>query len=162
MRVIAALRFALPCAVLLLLTCSAGPALAQSGATTGLTGRVTDSSGAAVPGVSVTLTSVETGSERTVTTNGTGAWEARFLSPGTYRITFTLTGFRTLRREGITVSTAEMATADVTLEVGSLAEAIEVTANVEMVSSGMTTARTLDQRSSMRCHRRRVTSPSCW
>ena len=58
----------------------------------------------------------------------TGDWEARFLTPGTYRITFELTGFRTLRREGITVSTAEMATVNVTLEVGALAEAVEVTA----------------------------------
>ena len=76
-------------------------------------GRVTDSSAAAVPGVAVTLTNVDTGSVRAVTTNSTGDWEARFLTPGTYRITFELTGFKTLRREGITVSTAEMATVDV-------------------------------------------------
>ena len=110
-------------------------------------GRVTDSSGAAVPGVAVTLTHVETGSGRTVTTNTTGDWEARFLSPGTYRVTFELTGFKTLRREGVTVSTAEMASVNVTLEIGTLAEAIEVIANAEMVSSGsMTVPRTLDQK----------------
>ncbi len=110
-------------------------------------GRVTDPTGGGVPGVAVTLTNVETGSARTVTTGSTGDWEARFLTPGTYRITFELTGFKTLRREGVTVSTAEMATVDVTLEVGGLAEAVEVVANAEMVSSGsMTVQRTLDQK----------------
>src|SRR5687767_2407670 len=93
-------------------------ALAQSGANTGLNGRVTDPSGAGVPGVAVTLTNVETGSARSVTTGSTGDWEVRFLTPGTYRVTFELTGFKQLRREGVTVSTAEMATVDVTLEVG--------------------------------------------
>jgi hypothetical protein len=126
---------------------SAIAALAQSGASTGLMGRVTDASGAAVPGATVTLSHVDTGSDRTVTTSSTGDWEARFLSPGTYRITFELTGFKPLRREGITVSTAEMATVNVSLEIGTLAEAVEVFANAEMVSSGsMTIARTLDQK----------------
>ena len=131
----------------LLLMFSIGTALAQSGASTGLMGRVTDSSGAAVPGVAVTLTNVETGSARTVTSSATGDWEARFLTPGTYRVTFELTGFKTLRRDGLTVSTAEMATVNVTLEIGTLAEAVDVVANAEMVSSGsMTVSRTLDQK----------------
>ena len=48
-------------ATALLLVVLVGPVLAQSGASTGLMGQVTDSSGAAVPGVTVTLTNVETG-----------------------------------------------------------------------------------------------------
>ena len=59
-------------ATALLLVFLVGPVRAQAGASTGLMGRVTDSSGAAVPGVAVTLTHVETGSERTVTTNTYG------------------------------------------------------------------------------------------
>jgi hypothetical protein len=122
-------------------------AKAQTGATTGLMGRVTDSSGAAIPGATVTLTNVDTGSVRVITTSDTGNWEVRFLTPGTYRILFELSGFKALRREGVTVSTAEMATVDVELEVGTLAEAIEVVASAEMVSSGsMTVSRTLDQK----------------
>ena len=66
----------------LLLTLSVDAALAQAGASTGLMGRVTDSSAAAVPGAAVTLTNVDTGSVRAVTTNSTGDWEARFLPPG--------------------------------------------------------------------------------
>ena len=133
--------------VLLLLTGLAAPVFAQAGATTGLRGRVVDSSGAAVPGVTVTLTHVETASRRSVTTDGEGNWETRFLAPGTYTAAFELTGFKPLRREGVTVSTLEMATVDVTLELGALTEAVEVVANAEMVSSGsMTIARTLDQK----------------
>ena len=62
-------------------------------------------------------------------TSATGDWEARFLAPGTYRVIFELAGFKTLRRDGVTVSTAEMATVNVTLEIGTLAEAVEVVAN---------------------------------
>lgn len=68
----------------LVLALAVTPAQAQSSANTGLAGRVTDSSGASIPGVTVRLTQVETGAERTVTTGSTGDWEARFLSPGTY------------------------------------------------------------------------------
>src|SRR5688572_23669343 len=124
----------------------AAPVLGQAGASTGLSGRVSDSSGAAVPGVTVTIVHVETGSQRVVTTNETGDWEARFLQPGSYRITFELSGFKSLRRDGVTVSTAEMATVNGVLEIGVLTEAVEVTANAEMVSSSMTTVRTLDQK----------------
>jgi hypothetical protein len=131
----------------LLLTSGSSPAAAQSGASTGLTGRVTDSTGAAIPGVTVTISNVDTGSDRVVTTGGSGDWEARFLSPGNYRLTFELSGFKTLRREGITVSTSEMAPVNVVLEIGALAESIEVRGNAEMVSSGsMTIVRTLDQK----------------
>jgi hypothetical protein len=145
MRVVRLARQGFSAGALLLLM--AAPAPAQTGATTGLMGRVTDSSGAAIPGATVTVVNVDTGSERVVTTGATGDWEVRFLPPGTYRATFELTGFKPLRREGLTVSTAEMATVQVVLEIGTLSEAVEVRANAEMVSSGsMTIARTLDQK----------------
>src|SRR5688572_9090239 len=81
MRAMAGRRLALQAlgAAALLLTLSVDLAVAQSGASTGLMGQVTDSSGAAVPGVTVTLTNIDTGSARTVTTGSTGDWQARFL-----------------------------------------------------------------------------------
>ena len=97
-------------ATALLLVFLVSPVRAQAGASTGLSGQVTDSTGGAIPGVTVTLTHLDTGRERVVTTGGNGDWEARFLSPGTYRITFELSGFRPMRREGVAVSTAEMST----------------------------------------------------
>ena len=133
--------------IALIFTLFESPVFAQAAASTGLSGHVTDSTGAAIPGVTVTLTHIDTGSQRVVTTGSSGDWEARFLSPGTYRVTFELGGFRTLRREGIHVSTAEMANADALLQVGGVAEAVEVVANADMVSSGsMTVVKTLDQK----------------
>jgi hypothetical protein len=124
-----------------------GPVFAQTGATTGLQGRVRDRTGAAVPGVTVTLIHLDTGRERVVTTGSDGDWEARFLSPGTYRVTFELSGFRTTRREGVEVSTAEMGTVDTLLEIGGLAETVDVRADTRMVSSAsMTVVKTLDQK----------------
>jgi hypothetical protein len=123
------------------------PATAQTGATTGLTGRVTDSTGAAVAGVTVTVHNVDTGSQRVVTTDTIGAWEARFLPVGRYRVTFELFGFRPVRREGVSVTTAEMVAVDAVLEVGTVAEAIEVNAAGAMVSSSSATiVRTLDSK----------------
>ena len=72
------------------------PATAQTGAETGLRGRVSDPSGASIPGTTVTLLQAETGAERVVTTNELGDWQARFLSPGPYRGTFEITGFKKL------------------------------------------------------------------
>jgi hypothetical protein len=61
--------------------------MAQTGANTGLRGAVTDATGASVPGVTVTITRVETGEVRTLATNELGLWEARFMSPGSYQLT---------------------------------------------------------------------------
>ena len=133
--------------IALVFTLFEGPVFAQAGASTGLTGHVADSTGAAIPGVTVTLTHIDTGSQRVVTTGSNGDWEARFLSPGTYRVTFELSGFRTLRQDGVQVSTTEMANIDALLQVGGVAEAVEVVANADMVSSGsMTVVKTLDQK----------------
>jgi hypothetical protein len=149
MRAKRALRLAFQgvAGIALVFTLFGGPVFAQTGASTGLTGRVTDSTGGALPGVTVTLTHVDTGRERVVTTGTDGGWEARFLSPGTYRITFQIDGFRPLRQDGVEVSTAEMGNLDVSLQVGGLTEAVEVVANAEMLSSGsMTLVKTLDQK----------------
>jgi hypothetical protein len=123
------------------------PAEAQTGATTGLSGRVADPTGGALPDATVTVESADTGTGRTVTTNERGEWEVRFLPPGGYVVTFELKGFKTLRRDGVAVSTAEMRTVDAVMEVGAVTEAVQVTANAEMVSStSATVVRTLDRR----------------
>jgi Carboxypeptidase regulatory-like domain len=121
--------------------------LAQSSSNTGLTGRVADQTGASIPGATVTLTRVETGERRTVKTDSAGGWESRFLSPGIYRLVFESQGFKRLARDGVAVTTAEMVTVNVQLEVGAVDQTVEVTANAEMVSSGSATmVRTLDRR----------------
>jgi hypothetical protein len=121
--------------------------LAQTGSNTGLTGRVADLNGASISGATITLTKVDTGEKRTIKTDSAGGWDVRFLSPGIYRLVFEAQGFKKLSRDGVTVTTAEMAPVNVQLEVGSVDQTVEVTANAEMISSGSATiVRTLDRK----------------
>jgi len=93
------------------------------------------------------LVKADTGERRVVTTNESGDWEARFLTPGTYQVIFERAGFKKLVRDGIVVSTAEIATLNVALEVGDVAQSIEVVAGAELVSSSSATVvRTLDRK----------------
>jgi hypothetical protein len=125
----------------------AGVAAAQTGASTGISGRVSDPSGGGVPGVRVTVARPEVGFERATTSNDTGAWELRFLTPAAYRITFESKGFKTLRRDGVIVTTGELADVSVSLEVGTVTEALEVTADARMISTASATiGRTLTDR----------------
>jgi hypothetical protein len=129
-----------------LLLCGA-PVHAQTASNTGLEGRVTDQTGAVLAGVTVTVHNADTGSERLVTTGADGAWEARFLAPGRYRLDFELDAFRPLQRDGVAVTTSEMRTVDVVLELGGTSDVVQVTANASMLSTGSATiARTLDRR----------------
>jgi hypothetical protein len=123
------------------------PLLAQTGANTGLRGRVTDQSGAVIPGTAVTVTKADTGERRTTTTNATGDWEVRFLTAGPYSVTFENQGFKKLTRSGVTVTTSELATLDVQMDLGELGQTVEVTADAQMISSSSATVvRTLDRR----------------
>jgi Carboxypeptidase regulatory-like domain len=133
--------------IVLVLLLGFTPILAQTGANTGLAGRVTDPNGASIPSTTVTVTKVDTGEQRVITANSEGDWEARFLSPGIYRLFFEGRGFKKLTRDGVVVTTAEMGTVNVQMEVGALDQTVEVTSNAEMVSSGSATiVRTLDQK----------------
>jgi hypothetical protein len=135
------------CALGLVFALAPDPLFAQSGASTGLAGRVTDQTGAVIADAAVTLTRAATGETRKVTTDSGGDWEVRFLSPGRYELVFEADGFKRLTREGVTVTTTEIGTVNVQLEVGALEEAIEVTGNAGMRStSSATVVRTLDQR----------------
>jgi hypothetical protein len=75
------------------------PAWAQ--ATAQLNGRVTDESGAVLPGVTVTATQTDTAFTRTVVTDETGSWAMPNLPIGPYRLEISLQGFRTYVQTGI-------------------------------------------------------------
>src|SRR5277367_2753399 len=83
-------------ALLCLLLMTAVPFLmAQSAGTSALAGTVTDPSGAAIPGVTVTITNNGTGQSRTTTTGSDGSYRFNLLQPGTYKVSFASSGFKT-------------------------------------------------------------------
>src|SRR3979490_1368963 len=92
----------------------------------GLTGHVTDPSGAGAPEVSIRLTNLDTGEERPIVTAGEGAYLAAGLTPGRYRVTVAKSGFKTLTQEPVIVSTATVSTLDFILTVGEVSQSIAV------------------------------------
>ena len=81
-------------------------------------GTVTDSTGAAVPGATVTITQTETHTVRTVKTRMTAAYRADFLPVGPYKVAVAAPGFKTLERTGITLTVTEEAHVDLSLSAG--------------------------------------------
>ena len=99
-----------------------------------ITGVVRDSSGAVLPGVTVEATSPALIEKvRSVTTDGSGQYRVITLPPGTYAVTFALSGFSTVRREGIALTGTFTATVDADLRVGSLEETVTVTGEIPLV-----------------------------
>src|SRR5215471_1944999 len=113
--------------------------LAQSGSTSALTGVVTDPTSAAVPRATVTLINNSTNQIRTVTTGTDGSYRFGLLEPGSYKVRFTATGFKTAELPAITISVTETPTLDRVLEVGSQAESITIDANVEVLQTSNST-----------------------
>src|SRR5262245_45800608 len=93
-----------------------------------IVGLVRDASGAVMPGVTVEASSpVLIEKVRTVVTDGAGRYAIVSLRPGAFVVTFSLPGFKTIRREGIVLEGAFAATVNGDLEVGSLEESVTVT-----------------------------------
>ena len=116
----------------LVLTVVLAPALAHAQAS--ITGIVKDSSGAVLPGVTVEAASPELIEKvRTAVTDGSGQYRIVDLRPGAYSVTFTLTGFNTVKREGIELTGTFTSTVNADLRVGSLEETITVTGESPIV-----------------------------
>ena len=104
-----------------------------------ITGVVKDASGAVLPGATVEASSpVLIEKVRSVVTDDTGRYRIVDLRPGTYSVTFTLTGFTSVKREGIELSGNFVATVDASLTVGQLAETITVTGESPIVDTQST------------------------
>src|SRR5687767_1187151 len=107
--------------------------LAWAQETAGLAGRVTDESGAVLPGVTVTATQTNTGFTRSVVTDGSGAWIASNLPLGPYRLEVSLPGFRTYVQTGIVLQVGATPTINAVLAVGNLEETVSVEAAAPIV-----------------------------
>jgi len=105
----------------------AGGAAAQQG-TSELRGRVIDSQGGALPGVTVTVRNQETGMFRETLSNADGTYFVSSIVPGTYEITAELQGFKKYSRGDIRLEIGRTTSIDVSLDVGSLEEVVTVRA----------------------------------
>jgi hypothetical protein len=89
-------------------------------------GTVVDETGAALPGVAIEATSTRLVGRAAAVTDANGVYRLFALTPGTYKIAFTLLGFKPLVREGILVQVEQAIKLDVALEIGSIAEQVTV------------------------------------
>jgi hypothetical protein len=135
-------RHALVALTFLVLTCSA--AAAQS-----ISGVVKDTSDAVLPGVTVDATNAATQQVRSTTTDTAGRYVITGLQPGNYAVSFTLPGFSSARRPGITLTSDFTAAVDMQLKVGGQSETITVTADAPLVDVASAAAQTTIDRQMM-------------
>src|SRR6266404_3513363 len=123
-------------AVLFLSTLFIATPLAFSQATTGtMQGTVRDSSGAVVPGVSITVINVNTQVASKWTTNDDGAFVAPFLLPGEYEVSSEKQGFKKSVHKGLTLQVADTTHVDLVLEVGALSETVTAIGEAPLVKT---------------------------
>src|SRR5215475_3130686 len=113
--------------------------MAQTGSTAALTGRVSDPTGAVLPGVTVTATANATNQSRNVVTAEDGVYRIPLLDPGSYKVRFSLPGFKTAEVMDINLAVTETAVLNRTLEVGAASEEVTVEANVEALQTATST-----------------------
>jgi len=99
-----------------------------------INGTVTDNTGAAVPGATVTVLNVETGVSKTYVTNDSGVYDTSSIVAGNYKITFAKTGFSTLVRPTITLIVG-VTKVDAQLSVGSVTQEVVVNTDVPLLKT---------------------------
>ncbi|MGH9451727.1 MAG: TonB-dependent receptor domain-containing protein [Terriglobia bacterium] len=105
----------------------------QTGAA--VTGHIYDPSGAVVVGAKITAKSATTGAAYTAESNSTGLYQIPFVMPGPYVFTVQKTGFRQVIQTGVTLTAGQQATLDFKLQLGAIAQSVQVTANAALLQS---------------------------
>ena len=113
------------------------PAFGQ--ATGSIFGKVTDSSGGVLPGVTVTVTGAALQQPLTTVTQASGAYQFPLVPIGTYTVTFELASFKKATRTNVVIETGFNAEINQQLEVGQLSEEMTVTAATPVVDTKKTT-----------------------
>jgi Carboxypeptidase regulatory-like domain/TonB dependent receptor len=131
----------------ILLLVSILPALisAQVAVTGKITGVVTDSSGSAVPNATVTVKSTALMSPRSINTGADGSYLFDLLSPGTYEVTITATGFQTVNETGIVLTAGFTATVNSKLQIGEVTQTVKVEGEPVVDLQSVQTSTTFDQ-----------------
>ena len=121
------------CSILLAaLVCLTGPSAFAQRITGDISGNVTDSSGAVVANVTVTVRNLGTGVERTANTNASGNYRIAELPIGDYKVSASAPGFKTSARQA-TVSAGALTASDFALEIGQRTETVEVEGTAPLV-----------------------------
>ncbi len=140
-------QFVTACLIVLAPLSLAGTASAQ--AVTGtILGTVADTTGAVLPGVSVTVKQTETGFTRTLTSDSNGEYTAASVPTGTYTVTGEISGFKSVSLSNVQVGVDSRIRADLKLEVGAMTESVEIVAQTPLVqtsSSDLSTTVTEEQ-----------------
>ncbi len=127
-----------PCALAVIVSLlAAGLAGAQS-PTGSIQGTVVDSSGALLPGVTVTLTNSETGAARTVVTDSNGLFAMPLLPVGIYEIAAELAGFSTKRQPDVRLNVGQTLTLRIEMAVAGLAETVTVSGATPIIETSRT------------------------
>jgi len=101
-------------------------------------GTLTDPNGSVVPGASVTIKNLDTGTELPLSSNEVGIYTAPFLQPGRYEITASKTGFAKVVRTGITLQVGQTLTVDLTMPLQTTQESVTVNADADIVDTSKT------------------------
>lgn len=123
-------------ALVVLLACVSAFSQANLGR---ILGSITDQTGGAMSGVTVTVTDTERGVSRTLTTDDAGAYNAPNLTPGSYVVKAEAKGFKTAERAGILLETGKELRVDLSLQPGEQAQTIVVTSETPMVETSNAT-----------------------
>ncbi|MCX6538099.1 MAG: carboxypeptidase-like regulatory domain-containing protein [Acidobacteria bacterium] len=100
-----------------------------------ISGRVTDTSKAIIPGASVTATDVTRGSVASTTTNDQGLFQINYLLPGAYKVVVELSGFKKYVQDNVPVQANQTRDIGVVLEVGGVEETVSVTAEARTLNT---------------------------
>ncbi|MBI1874138.1 MAG: carboxypeptidase regulatory-like domain-containing protein, partial [Acidobacteria bacterium] len=127
---------------LLLLAATSGAAQTITATTGAINGKATDSTGAVLPGVTITISSPAMQGVRTAVTSEDGTYRFPAVPPGDYKIVYELAGFSVVTREGIRVGIGFTATVNAEMKIGTLQESVTVSGESPVVDVTSTTTST--------------------
>jgi hypothetical protein len=110
------------------------PTYAQGGKGT-LNGTVTDQTGALIPGATIVVTNMLTGETKELVSAADGGYTVPFLPVGNYSIAVTQHGFKSKTQSGITLTTDQIATVNIQLQLGDVTQHVDVSAEAEMLNT---------------------------